>query len=84
MFTWCNCDNDTKSLFVTINKSQSQLHYVDTALKGHFTHVVYYAIVIAITIRFKNGLCTIFAFVIVIPIHPIEKNRNRLINRKCT
>ena len=49
--------------------------------QGLFTLVIYYAIAIAITIRFKNGLYT--HFWIAIPIQPIEKNRNhnRFYNR---
>ena len=30
-----------------------------------------------ITISFKNGLCTHFTVAVAIPIHPIERNRNR-------
>ena len=30
----------------------------DCPSEGPFTHEIYYAIAIAITIKFKNGLCT--------------------------
>ena len=53
--------------------------------KGSFTPEIYYAIVITVTIRM--GYVPIFAILIAISIHPIEKNcnirnRNRVLNRR--
>ena len=58
-------------------------------LKGPFTPVINYANAIAVTIRFKNGLCTHFCDCDSYSSHTTEKNlnricdRNRVINRSC-
>ena len=66
--------NPSRKIYIK-NKQSSTLFFS----KGPLTPEIYWAI--AISIMFKNGLCTHFA----IPIHSIEKNRNckSVINRRC-
>ena len=51
--------------------------------KVPFTPEIYDAVAIAITTGFKNGLCTHFCNCNSNSFHNIEKNRNRIINRRC-
>ena len=50
--------------------------------KGPFTPPIYYTIVIAITILFKNGLYTHFCNCDCESYSPIQKNRNQVTNRR--
>ena len=60
-----------------LNRDAPTRNILPVISKGSFTPEIYYAIAIPI----RMGCVPIFAIVIAIPIHPIEKNCNRNRNR---